>query len=231
MYNLVIVSTEIGAQNISLMENLLDNYILYYITPQRYKCGGVGIYIRNKLQNATIVNELSIVLSCTCQRCEIESLFDECMFHGIKYVIAGGINRPQNGNVPYFNQELEITLNKIETKCRSVTLGDMNIDIIKLSDDKDTLQYVTTLTSHKYLQFITMHTRLTPYLATCKGHIFMKVPDPMLSPDIMCGILFCDISDHLPNFMSISHEYLNTSRENRTLTGIFTERNCANFIR
>ena len=47
----------------------------------------------------------------------------------------------------------------------------------------------------------------------------------------MCGILFCDISDHLPNFVSISHGHLNTSRENRTLTRIFTERNCANFIR
>ena len=28
-------------------------------------------------------------------------------------------------------------------------LGDMNIDIIKFLDDRDTLQYVTTMMSHK----------------------------------------------------------------------------------
>ena len=76
-------------------------------------------------------------------------------------------------------------------------LGDMNVDIIKFSDDRDTLHYVTTMMSHKYLPYITMPTRLTPYSATCIDHIFMKIPDPILSPDIMCGILFCDISDHL----------------------------------
>ena len=226
----IIVMTEIGAKNINLMENLLENYTLYYITPKSNRCGGVGIYIRNKLQNVAIINDLSIVLSCTCQRCEIESLFIECMFHGIKYVI-GGVYRHPNGNVSHFIQGLENTLNKIETKCRSVILGDMNIDIIKFSDDRDTLQYVTTMMSHKYLPYITMPTRLTPYSATCIDHIFMKIPDPILSPDIMYGILFCDISDHLPNFVSISHGHLNTSRENRPMTRIFSERNCANFVR
>ena len=106
--------TEIGEKNIIFVENLLENYTLYYITPQRNRCGEVGIYIWNKLQNVTIINDLSIVLSCTCQRCEIESLFIECMFHGIKYVI-GAIYRPPNGNVSNFIQGLENTLNKIET--------------------------------------------------------------------------------------------------------------------
>ena len=173
-----IVPTEIGAKNISLMGNILDNYILYNITPQRYKWRGVGIYTRNKLENVTLINELSIVLSCTWHRCEIESLFVECLFHGIKYVI-GGIYRHPNGKVSHFIQELEKTLNKIEAKYQSVILGDMNIDIIKFSDDRDTLQYVTTTMSHKYLPYITMPTRLTPYSATCKDHIFVKIPDPI----------------------------------------------------
>ena len=112
----------------------------------------------------------------------------------------------------------------------AVMLGDMNIDIIKLSDDRDTLQYGTIMLSHKYLPYITMPTRLTPYSATRIDHIFMKIPDPILSPDIMCGILFCDISDHLPNFVSISHGNLNTSCENRPMTMIFSEQNCVNFF-
>ena len=47
----------------------------------------------------------------------------------------------------------------------------------------------------------------------------------------MYGFLFCDISDHLPNFVSNSHGHLNTSRENRPMTRIFSERNCASFVR
>ena len=68
-------------------------------------------------------------------------------------------------------------------------LGDMNVDIIKFSDDRDTLQYVTTMMSHKHLPYITMPTRLTPYSATCIDHIFMKIPDPILSPDNVWNII------------------------------------------
>ena len=91
-------------------------------------------------------------------------------------------------------------------------LGDMNIDIIKFSDDRDTLQYVTTMMSYRHLPYITMPTRLTYNSATCIEYIFKRIPDTNLSPGIMSGILFCDISDHFPYFVSIFYGHLNTPR-------------------
>ena len=44
----VVVLTGIGTKNISLVENLLPGYKFYYITPDKNKCGGVGIYMRRQ---------------------------------------------------------------------------------------------------------------------------------------------------------------------------------------
>ena len=49
----VIVLTEIGAKNISVVENLIPDYKFNYVLTTKNKCGGVGIYISDLLTNVT----------------------------------------------------------------------------------------------------------------------------------------------------------------------------------
>ena len=82
--------------------------------------------------------------------------------------------------------------------------GDISIDIIKY-DNAETLEYLTTLLSNRFLPYITLPTRITEYPATCINHMFIKVSnrDRILYENILAGILYCDIKDHLPCVVSL----------------------------
>ena len=86
---------------------------------------------------------------------------------------------------------------------RVLITGDLNIDLIKFADDESTLSYLTTLLSWKYLPYTTLTTRITSYSATCIDNVFLKIPGRDQLPNIVNGIFYCDISYHLPCFISI----------------------------
>ena len=98
-------------------------------------------------------------------------------------------------------------LNKLWPNTTSILKGDINIDIIKFKHD-ETCNYLSTLLSHCYLPYITLPARITTFSATCIGHIFIKPArnNPSLVNDIVCGLLYCDISDHLPCFVSLKSQ-------------------------
>ena len=139
---------------------------------------------------------------CYCLRW---SLFVECLFRGTYYMI-GGIYRHPNGRVAHFVHDLENSLSKKAPDRRVMIAGDMHIDVIRVSENEDTLLYVTTLLSYKYLPYITMPTRITPHSATCIDHIFVKNPTNDAITNTISGIFYCDITDHLPCFISISRD-------------------------
>ena len=122
----VIVLTEIGARNISVVENLIDDYSFHYVLPKGNNYGGVGIYLCNSLQNVCVVSELALVRTCHCIKCNFESLFINFTFRNKAYNIAGIYNHP-NGNESHFKSALEISLNKIENSRTSIVAGDMII--------------------------------------------------------------------------------------------------------
>ena len=57
----VIVLTQIGAKNISVVENLIPDYNLNYVLPTKNKCGGVGIYTSDLLTNVTVLDGVKVI--------------------------------------------------------------------------------------------------------------------------------------------------------------------------
>ena len=170
-----------------------------------------------------LLDEINIVLECDCMKCEVESLFVEFMFNGAMYTV-GGIYRHPPGNVSHFVAALECVLHKFNTNRINVLAGDMNIDIIKFSNE-DVMFHMSTLMSFKYLPYITVPSRITQLSTTCIDHIFMK--DKVLN--IMSGFFYCDITDYIPCFLSLKFEKYNRTDE-RPMTRIFREKNCAKVV-
>ena len=161
--------------------------------------GGVGIYVSNNITKIQTLDNIALTKTC-CSKCEMKSLFLKVSYMNDEYVIAG-IYRHPNGTVYHFVDDLEATLNKIDDKMTTVIVRDMNIDIIKFTND-NSANYLTTFLSHRYLPLITLPTGITDFSATCIDHIFIKIPSSKKSKfgGIAYGILYCDISDHLPCF-------------------------------
>ena len=108
--------------------------------------------------------------------------------------------------------------------------GDINIDIIKFEND-ETCYYSSTLLSYRYLPYITLPNRITIYAATWIDHTFIKPArnNPSLINDIVCGLLYCDISDHLPCFVSLITQITQNTKY-RPKTRIFGGKNCQKFV-
>ena len=223
----VIVLTEIRAKNISVVENLIPDYNFNYVLPTKNKCGGVGIYTSDLLTNVTVLDGVKVINSCNCTKCEIESPFIEFHYKGSAYKV-GGVYRHPNGKVPHFITDLETVLNKIDNGKTTVLAGDMNIDIIKFSNE-DVVSYMTTLMSYRFLPYVTLPSRITNFSMTCIDHIFFRLSHKDKAVNMISGLFYCDISDHLPCFISIKHNRQCNAGE-RPLTRLFGEKNSAVFV-
>ena len=111
----VIILTEIGARNLSVVLNLFPNYAFHYVRPHNNNYGGVGIYTHNSLLNVVMMDDLMLTKTCDCSKCEFESLFIEFKYNGISYTV-GGIYRHPSGNVSHFVSSLEATLTKLDDR-------------------------------------------------------------------------------------------------------------------
>ena len=105
----------------------------------------------------------------------------------------------------------------------------MNIDIIKFSIE-DVMSDMSTLMSFKYLPYITAPSRITQLSTTCIDHIFVKTSHKDKVLNIMSGLFYCEITDHLPCFLSLKFEKYNRMEE-RPMIRIFGEKNCAIFVK
>ena len=63
----IIVLTEIGSKNISVVENLLPNYNFQYVLPEKNKCGGVGIYTCGSLTGVIVKDNVNLSNLVTVQ--------------------------------------------------------------------------------------------------------------------------------------------------------------------
>ena len=201
----IIVLTEIGSRNIDTVKYVLDSHEFHLVAPVNDMYGGVGIYVSNNItkKHVQTLDNIALTKTCRCSKCEMESLFLKVSYMNDEYVIAG-IYRHPNGTVNHFVNDLDATLNKIDDKMTTVIVGDMSIDIIKFEND-NSVNYLTTFLSHRYLPLITLPTRITDFSATCIDHIFIKIQSNKKSKldGIAYGIIYCDISDHLSCFLSL----------------------------
>ena len=118
--------------------------------------------------------------------------------------------------------------NQIDNNKTTVFAGDINIDIKKFSNE-DVVSYVTTLMSYGYLPFITIPSRITHFSMTCIDHVFVRLSRREKILSIISGLFYCDISDHLPTFISIKH-FRTCCKDERPMTRLFGEKPTASFV-
>ena len=226
----VIVLTEIGARNIATVEHLFPKYSFFYVTPVNNPKGGVGIYISNRMNDIVVNGQYEYKKTCNCPRCEIESLFVEFTFNGKQYTV-GGIYRHPNGNVKHFCHDLEHLCNQMDGSRNNIIAGDMNINIINY-EHADVLGYLSMLMSNRFLPHITLPTRMATHrpTSTCIDHIFVRQSPKDSNVDIQSGIIYCDLSDHLPCFISFGTNVKATDMSARPMTRLFGERQCNAFV-
>jgi hypothetical protein len=222
----IIILTEIGARNLSVVYHLLRNHTFYYVPPDLNMYGGVGIYVSDCIENVSVVDKLKLKPTCDCKKCAFESLFLNFTFRHKLFTI-GGIYRHPGGSVSHFLSALETATSNVD-KCRTCILtGDFNINLINY-DQECVLKYFTMLLSHKYFPYIVLPSRITENTATCIDHIFIRKSKNETHTLINSGLFYCDISDHLPCFVSLDlHVPVNTERPNVRL---FSDINCSRFI-
>ena len=106
-------------------------------------------------------------------------------------------------------------------------VGDINIDHIKYENSDNSL-YMSTSMSYGYLPYVILPTRITDFSATCIDHIFIRdTNNSHRHEEVACSIFYCDITDHLPCFVTLKRQrnYI----LDRPLTRLFDERNTYKF--
>ena len=222
----IIILSEIGARNISVVQELLPGYTLYYVIPENNNFGGVGIYISNSIENVSVLDNIRIFKTCSCIKCNYESICIDLTFRGKKISVFGIYDHPK-GNISHFIKDLQTAINKLDKSRIAIIAGDINIDVLRINESS-VLEYITALLAEKFLPLITLPTRITSHSATCIDHIFVRNSSIPAYSKIISGILYCDISDHLPCFTSINLIRTQSST-NRPKVRIFSEKNCNDF--
>ena len=138
------------------------------------------------------------------------------------------VYRHPGENFSHFIKDTETSLNASDKKRCCIFCGDININIINYEGDNE-LNYLSMLLSHRYMPFITLPTRITFKTATCIDHIFMRQPNLTSNIHAKSGLIYCDITDHLPCFISIKNE-TQVRKVNRPLTRIFGLLNCQKYV-
>ena len=219
----ILVFTEIGQKNLDLVINLFSGYTFYYDPPKDCPRGGVGVYLNNKLSDVLVRDDIFLKSQCTCAQCVYESIMIDFKFANVNYTLCAVYRHP-NGKVTHFVSDMNSLLNKLDTKRSFIWAGDINIDLIKYKESSS-LEYCTSLMAMGGVPLISLPTRITDHSATCIDHVFVK---PDKDVEITSGILFADLSDHLPTFICIKHSVAHSI--DRPLVRIFGERNCLNIL-
>ena len=134
----IICLTEIRKTNIGIINKEFPDYHIFIDNPETAK-GGVALLLRkNKIENITELDNFK--LSCNCYKCLIENKWLSFKINNQEFIV-GGIYRHPAGDINHFNSVLNETLKKIKDKTISITLGDININLIN-EEDLNTSTYL-----------------------------------------------------------------------------------------
>ena len=118
--------------------------------------------------------------------------------------------------INHFTEKLDEILAQI-SNCRlpCIIAGDINIDLKRLQTNHETKSYVDNLIVHNFTPVVVMPTRLTDRSATIIDHIYYSdcTNKRCTNYTVTGGNLWCDITDHLPNFV-----FLEDKKDNNNIT-------------
>ena len=122
---------------------------------------------------------------------------------------------PPNTSVKSFHDEYKQLLNKLNevTSCDVILGLDHNLDFLKSNNHKDTQNFIELNLEKNLLLCITRPTQITKSTTTL-------IDNTLISKNLQgrqdSKILISDISDHLPNLVSLSGPFLE-NRQNPTI--------------
>ena len=183
--------TWLSADNESLY--IIPNYCAVNNYRETRRGGGVSLLIRN---NIGFVRRVDLDKMSH----DIESIFIEIPKENIntdRNVIIGSIYRPPNSNCDEFLSYMKTILNIInqDNKCCYLA-GDYNLNLLNAEKHTPTGDFVDTLFMNCFVPLINKPTRIRETSATLIDNIFTNNVDS----NCFQGILYTDISDHLPVF-------------------------------
>lgn len=153
--------------------------------------GGVALYINNEF-NFSVRDDL------TYNSDESQFLFVQLVRKNTKFLIGVTYKQPKT-NIESYSLCLTKLLDKLEKNSMNCYIaGDFNIDLLKSDIDERTSSFFNNL-SYSFFPSIVKPTRITDASATLIDNIYLNVFDVV--DNIQPGILYTDISDHLPVFV------------------------------
>ena len=156
--------------------------------------GGVGLYVNCSYQFRER-DDLAVNIDDV-----IESQFIE-LTSKPKNTLIGIIYRPPNSRIEQFIECLAEMLQKLDLQNKKCYLmGDFNLDLLKLDENQYIKDFINQMFSSTFYPLISKPTRITNSSATLIDNIFVNNLDECHK----CGILFTDLSDHLPVFQITS---------------------------
>ena len=177
----------------------IDKYKFIHIDLNNGKGGGVALYIYDNLQYK-VRHDIQLE--------GIETLFIEIIDDKHKNKIIGVMYRPPNNVADVFLDNLESCLELISRENKEIYItGDFNIDL-SLPYTVLGQHFTNLLSSFSFKPLINKPTRITNLTHTIIDNVFSNVFDRNEN-----GIIYYDISDHLPIFtICPNNKHLQKSR-------------------
>jgi len=188
----------------------IQDYNMLHADRKEGRGGGVALYIHTDITHYRLRKDIHIQ--------GIEDIFIEIQNNSGKNILVGTLYRPPSNDVTIFLENIDKSLQELSRENKHIYLmGDYNIDLthsINFSNNpsnRNTDQSNHISTDMKFLNILSMNsffpcinkpTRITPTSATLIDNIFTNTFDK----EIYGGILYYDISDHLPIF-TISSQF------------------------
>jgi len=125
-------------------------------------------------------------------------------------LIIGNIYRPPRNNKQYydnFNKEFSSLFQTIDNMSSSIIVcGDFNANLLKINDSSQISEFLDTMLSFGLIPKITHPTRFSSNTSTLIDNAFCKITHNF--SETTAGILTCNISDHLPYFVTLDNLYM-----------------------
>ena len=173
----------------------IPNYNTVHSYRQDQRGGGVSLYVHNAI---SFVHRTDFSCFNDCMECIfIEITGTDVGSNG--NILVGLLYRPPSQSLVSFYEQLTQLMTKVtREKKKCYFMGDFNIDIPMDEHNNNTCTLLDIMYSMSFIPLITRPTRITSTSATFIDNIFCNI---LLNNNTRVnGVLYTDISDHLPVF-------------------------------
>jgi len=168
----------------------INNYDAFHITRGTRRGGGVAIYTNKKLSGALAESKSFVIENI------LECVTVELTIKNHTNVVVSCIYRTPGSPIDTFCENLERNLSDVKSIKTIFVCGDFNIDLLKHETHNNTKHFLDTMYSLGLYPLIDKPTRITDNSTTLIDNIFTNE----LRFNLISGIMYNDISDHLPIF-------------------------------